>query len=83
MGAPIQDELAALPISRQRRYQLRKHRDGKCHICGQPAVNAWHCARHAVVFRENQRSHIGATRRNLRAASYFYNSNTAESVSSA
>ena len=34
----IQDEFTCLPISAQRRYQLRASRDGKCRICGQPVV---------------------------------------------
>jgi uncharacterized OB-fold protein len=31
---PIKDEFTDLPISRQRKRQLRLIRDGKCRICG-------------------------------------------------
>jgi len=30
----IEDEIALLGVSRQRKYQLRKMRDGLCIICG-------------------------------------------------
>ena len=33
----IQDDLTFLPLSRQRKYQIRKMREGLCIICGQPA----------------------------------------------
>lgn len=29
----IRDEFTALPISRQRKWQLRAHRDGLCWLC--------------------------------------------------
>ncbi len=33
----VADEVADLPLSRQRKYQLRKVRDGQCMLCGQEA----------------------------------------------
>ena len=34
MPKVIQDEFSALPISRQRKWQLRQVRDGNCKRCG-------------------------------------------------
>lgn len=34
----IQDEFTHLNISRQRKYQLRRKRDGLCTICGKPVL---------------------------------------------
>ena len=45
----IRDEFTSLPVSRQRKYQLRKHRQGRCIVCGADAVTANHCQ----VHREN------------------------------
>jgi len=40
----ISDEFTALPVSRQRKYQLRKAAAGLCIICGQrPAVQNGRC----------------------------------------
>jgi len=33
----IEDDLSTLPISRQRKYQIRNMRQGKCIICGNEA----------------------------------------------
>jgi hypothetical protein len=33
----ITDDIAALPLSRQRKYQLRNTRKGRCIICGSDA----------------------------------------------
>jgi len=38
MRKPIIDEFTALPISRQRKYQLRMQRDQRCSECGEPAM---------------------------------------------
>lgn len=43
MPAPIQDDLRDKPMSRQRKYQLRKQRAGLCKQCGKPAAPATHC----------------------------------------
>jgi hypothetical protein len=43
----IQDEFAKLDISPQRRYQLRKKRDGCCRICGAPRLAPYeYCEKH-------------------------------------
>ncbi len=50
MPKSISDEITSLPISRQRRYQLRKRRDRKCIRCGQDAVNqGYFCEAHRQV----------------------------------
>jgi hypothetical protein len=36
----IKDDIARLDISRQRKYQLRKMRQGLCVICGQEAYQS-------------------------------------------
>lgn len=33
---PILDEFTNLPVSRQRKWQLRQNAKGRCVICGQP-----------------------------------------------
>ena len=37
MRKAIKDEFSDLPVSRQRKYQLRMGRDGRCVICGESA----------------------------------------------
>jgi hypothetical protein len=67
----IIDEFALrTDISKQRRSQLRHRRDGLCILCGSPAINQNHCAKHAVVTREWQRQKVGSRRRYLGCASY-------------
>lgn len=70
MRKPIQDEFTHLPVSRQRRYQLRKRRDGLCTECGAPADYASRCVKHLVLARERQRSKKGLTRRYSNTLSY-------------
>ena len=70
MGKKIQDEFAGLRISRQWRYQLRKKRENRCIICGEPAVRGWKCLKHLVKARERQRKKMGHTRRLRNAMSY-------------
>jgi hypothetical protein len=36
----IEDEFTKLPVSRQRKYQLRRKRVGRCPVCGRPSVGA-------------------------------------------
>lgn len=48
MNKAIQDEFTDLPVSRQRKSQMRQKRDGRCTACGKPRVNATHCLYHAV-----------------------------------
>ena len=70
MGKRIKDEFSALKVSRQYRYQLRMKRDGRCIICGEPAVTDWKCLKHMVKARERQRKKLGLKRRLHNALSY-------------
>ena len=77
MPKAIIDELTSLPISRQRRYQLRKHRDRKCIRCGQPAVNqGYFCETHRqvhnVLTRELQRRRLDFKHRDYESESYGF-----------
>jgi hypothetical protein len=60
----IVDEFTDLPISRQQKWQLRRAKEGRCVICGEPKVTAWHCLKHAVANREWARKYSGSVRRN-------------------
>ena len=64
MTKAIKDEFTALPISRQRKYQLRMKREKHCHICGEPALGKWRCLKHLVEARERARKKLGCKRRN-------------------
>jgi len=55
MSLPIIDQFTDLPITRQRKWQLRKQAEGKCITCGAPAVVAFFCLKHAVGKREYER----------------------------
>ena len=73
----INDELSdRTDVSRQRRYQLRKKRDGRCVRCGRPTVSKLHCEEHRqkanVRCREQRRARTGAKRRNKLAESYTF-----------
>ena len=47
MAKLIQDEFTSMRISRQRRYQLRREKEGLCRICGEKAArNARYCKTH-------------------------------------
>lgn len=52
MAHIIQDEFTMLPISSQRKYQLRRERDGCCRICGAPSQGSPYCAPHRA--RQNR-----------------------------
>jgi hypothetical protein len=60
----IIDEFTDLPISRQQKWQLRRAKEGRCVICGEPKVTAWHCLKHAIANREWARIYSGSQRRN-------------------
>lgn len=66
----IADEFSNLPISRQRKYQLRKQRDKRCTICGGHAVKGLRCLDHLVRDREQTRKRSGYTRRYSNSFSY-------------
>jgi hypothetical protein len=70
MRKRIQDEFANLPISRQRKYQLRMKRDQRCTECGEPAVQGSRCLKHLVKARERQRKKRGLKRRYFGTLSY-------------
>lgn len=69
MRPPIKDEFQHLPVSRQRKYQLRKQRDGLCTECGAPAQGS-RCAKHLILARERQRMRKGTQRRYKGSQSY-------------
>ncbi len=70
MRKRIQDEFTALPVSRQRKYQLRMKRDRRCTECGEPAVQGSRCLKHLVKARERQRKKRGLKRRYYGTLSY-------------
>jgi hypothetical protein len=57
MSTPILDALTYLPISRQRKYQLRMQRQGRCTVCGKPAARGSRalCLKHLLNSRESRR----------------------------
>lgn len=83
MPNPIIDEFTSLPISRQRRYQLRKRRDRKCIRCGQPAAkHGYFCETHRqvhnVMTRELQRKRFDFKHRDYYSESYGFSFSLAQ-----
>ena len=70
MRNKIKDEFTRLPISRQRKYQLRMKRDKRCTECGAPAAQGSRCVKHLVKARERQRKKHGLKRRYRSTLSY-------------
>jgi hypothetical protein len=70
MRTRIKDEFTDLPISRQRKYQLRMQRDQRCTECGEPALKGSRCLKHLVKARERQRKKRGLKRRYYGTLSY-------------
>ena len=70
MRKRIEDEFTYLPVSRQRKYQLRMQRDQRCTECGEPAVQGSRCLKHLVKARERQRKKRGLKRRYYGTLSY-------------
>ena len=70
MNNVIVDEFTHLPISRQRKYQMRRQRDKRCTECGEPAAQGSRCLKHLIVARERQRKKRGLKRRYLNTLSY-------------
>jgi hypothetical protein len=68
--APIQDEFTRLPISKQRKYQLRRQRDLRCTMCGEPATQGSRCLKHLIAERERQRAYRRSRRRYYGTLSY-------------
>ena len=42
-------------ISRQRVWQLKQQKEGKCCICGEPLSTKWNCKEHAAMQRDKAR----------------------------
>jgi len=70
MRKKIQDEFTGMPISRQRKYQLRMKRDKRCTECGEAIVKGSRCLQHLVKARERQREKHGLRRRYRNTLSY-------------
>ena len=70
MNNYIVDEFTHLPISRQRKYQMRRQRDKRCTECGDPASQGSRCLKHLVKARERQRKKRGLKRRYHNTLSY-------------
>jgi hypothetical protein len=70
MRTRIEDEFTHLPVSRQRKYQLRMQRKHRCTECGEPAVQGSRCLKHLVKARERQRKKRGLKRRYHGTLSY-------------
>jgi hypothetical protein len=66
----IVDEFTHLPISRQRKYQMRRQRDKECTECGEPAAHGSRCLKHLIIARERQRNKRGLKRRYHNTLSY-------------
>lgn len=60
----IQDEFTDLPVSKQRKTQLRNKRDGKCQTCGKPLFSTMYCEKHHIAHHERQRKRKGCVSRN-------------------
>jgi hypothetical protein len=56
----LQDEFTELPVSRQRKWQLRKRKEGRCEICGVPATSG-RCQFHHISMALVQLQHRGET----------------------
>lgn len=53
MAREIIDEFTKLPITRQRKWQLRRKNEHRCVICGSPdLVTLNYCEEHSLVARE-------------------------------
>jgi hypothetical protein len=66
----IKDEFTDLPVSRQRKFQLRMVRDKRCPICGEPLVMGTRCLKHLLREREMKRKRLGLKRRHSSTLSY-------------
>jgi hypothetical protein len=72
MSYLIEDELTHLPVSRQRKYQMRKKRDQRCAQCGEPVAQGSRalCLEHLIRAGEHQRRKLRLKRRYSNALSY-------------
>jgi hypothetical protein len=70
VGRPgIVDEFSGLPVSRQRKWQLRQMAKGGCRICGQTAISKGYCLKHLVQERDHSANRFGYQRQNLNCKS--------------
>lgn len=51
----ITDEFTHLKVSKERKYQLRRQRDGLCIICGKQPYDKLYCQKHAEAIRARNR----------------------------
>lgn len=58
----IHDRFSNLPLTKQRKWQLRREKENNCIICGEPAVVSRYCLKHAIAVRERQRQRIPCQR---------------------
>ena len=49
--------ITAKPVSRQRRWQIARNREGRCPICGKPKVTKLYCAYHSEQQRTISRNY--------------------------
>jgi hypothetical protein len=67
----IRDKFSDLPISRQRKWQMRQRAKHKCSLCPAKAVRGHAlCVKHLVATRERHQKTMNCKRRNLNALSY-------------
>ena len=57
MRKRIQDNLVRLAVSRQRKYQLRMRKSGRCTVCGKPVdpESRSRCLKHLILARDRKR----------------------------
>ena len=59
----IIDEFSELPISRERKRQLRQIKRGLCVRCDKPLFTSDRCQEHAIELRERNRKRLGSRKR--------------------
>lgn len=69
-GRRIQDEFSELPVSRQRKWQLRQAKRGLCAECNRAVASGGFCLEHLVERRELARKKLGCSKRVLCRPSY-------------
>lgn len=57
---PIIDEFSSLPVSRQRKWQLRRRKEGRCGTCGDVAITKDRCEAHCLALALIQLKHRAA-----------------------
>lgn len=78
----IKDEFSSnRKLSRQRIWQLRRRKEGRCVICGEPAITVNYCLKHVIWQREYQRKRLGSKKR-IRSLSYELEKNNGKHLAS-